>query len=164
MSVQLQLASSIQKQNGIHELVLHNVGISRLQSSQCNGSLTQYMKSYGSLGGQIVISSFLFFTFRFLFFTFPFLFFTFQFFVLNVLIFTSSFAFRSRFRFSFCPFPFLFLTFWFSLRHFAFWFWFWFWLLSTSSLSLSYVVNLIEYFECLTPQSVKTDRQGKLLT
>ena len=46
-----------------------------------------------ALGGQIVISSFFFFTFRFLFFTFPFLFFTFQFFVLNVLIFTSSFWF-----------------------------------------------------------------------
>ena len=35
--------------------------------------------------------------------------------------------------------------------------------LSASSLSLSYVVNLIEYFECLTPQSVKSDRRGKLL-
>ena len=35
--------------------------------------------------------------------------------------------------------------------------------LSASSLSLSYVVNLSEYFECLTTQSVKSDRQGKLL-
>ena len=35
--------------------------------------------------------------------------------------------------------------------------------LSASSLSLSYVGNLItEYFECLTPQSVKPDRRGKL--
>ena len=85
--------------------------ISRLQSSQYNGSLTQYMKSYGSPGGPDSVFAFclaceqalgstkglftgylLFFTFRFLFFTFSFLFFTFQFFVLNVLIFTSSFC------------------------------------------------------------------------
>ena len=77
-----------------HSFKKKTVFISRLQSSQYNGSLTQYMKSCGSPGGpDSDFVFFFFFTFRFLFFMFPFLFFTFQFFVLNVLIFTSSFCF-----------------------------------------------------------------------